>query len=253
MGIHVLRRVADLGDGLVLAPERFDPRRRVEVVARRCLADVVDIVDENVSARSCNPPHAVLILDTTHAYQGFVVFRHDPVPPASMGSAKRRVQAGDVIISRLRPYLHQVALIDEALFRLSPGGNSVVASTEFFVLRGRAGFDAAGLVPILLSERVQSALAAGQEGGHHPRFCKELLQSLPVPERVVRNLSQTAKQMRRLAAAVRRSLLASRSLVARVEAAMSTRALARSRRSVEDTPCRKPSRSSIMSETKQLS
>jgi len=44
MGIHVLRRVADLGDGLVLAPERFDPRRRVEVVARCCLSDVVDIV-----------------------------------------------------------------------------------------------------------------------------------------------------------------------------------------------------------------
>jgi hypothetical protein len=246
VGIHVLHRVADLGDGLVLAPERFDPRRRVEVIARRCLADMVDIVDENVSARSCNSLDAVLILDTTHAYQGFAVFRHDPVPPASMRSAKRRVQAGDVIISRLRPYLHQVALIDEALFRLSPGGNSVVASTEFFVLRSRAGFDAAGLVPFLLSERVQAALAAGQEGGHHPRFCKELLQSLPVPERVACNLSQTARHMRRLAAAVRRSLLASRSLVASVEAEMASSALASSRRSVGDTPCRNPARSSIM-------
>ena len=86
MGIPVLRRVADLGDGLVLAPERFDPRRRVEIVARRCLADAVEIVSENVSARSCKGPGAVLILDTTHAYEGFVVFRHDPVPPASMAS-----------------------------------------------------------------------------------------------------------------------------------------------------------------------
>ncbi|MGA7744162.1 MAG: hypothetical protein WBP56_19905 [Polyangia bacterium] len=247
MGIHVLRRVADLGNGLVLAPERFDPRRRVEVVARRCLADVVDIVDVNVSASGWKSPDAVLILDTTHAYQGFVVFRHDPVPPASMGSAKRRVQAGDVIISRLRPYLHQVALVDQALFRLRPGGNTVVVSTEFFVLRGRDGRDAAGLVPFLLSERVQAALAAGQEGGHHPRFRKELLQSLPVPERVARKLSQTAKQMRRLAAALRRSLLASRWLVARVEAEMATPALASARRSVEDTPCRKTSRSSIIS------
>jgi hypothetical protein len=220
MGIHVLRRVADLGDGLPLAPERFDPRRRVEVVARRCLSEIVDVVAENVSARSCNSPGAILILDTTHAYQGFVVFRHDPVPAASMGSTKRRVQAGDVIISRLRPYLRQVALVDEALFRLCPGGNAVVASTEFFVLRGRAGFDAAGLVPFLLSERVQAALAAGQEGGHHPRFCKELLLSLPVPDGVARQVNRTAQQMRRLAAAVRSSLLASRSLVARVEAEM---------------------------------
>jgi hypothetical protein len=217
VGIHILRRVADLGDGLVLAPEHFDPRRRVAVVARRCLCDTVDIVTENVSARSCNLPGQVLILDTTHAYEGFVVFRHDPVLPANMGSAKRRVQAGDVIISRLRPYLRQVALVDEALFALCLGGNAVLASTEFFVLRGRAGFDAAGLVPFLLSGRVQAALAAGQEGGHHPRFAKELLLSLPVPDGVARQANQTARQMHRLAAAVRNSLIASRSLVARVE------------------------------------
>jgi hypothetical protein len=220
MGIPVLRRVADLGDGLVLAPERFDPRRRVEIVARRCLSDAVEIVSENVSARSCKGPGAVLILDTTHAYEGFVVFRHDPVPPASMGSVKRRVQAGDVIISRLRPYLRQVALVDEALFRLCPGGNAVVASTEFFVLRGRAGFDAAGLVPFLLSERVQASLAAGQEGGHHPRFRKELLLSLPLPEGVARKVNRTAQRMRRLASAVRGSLFASRSLAAEAEAEM---------------------------------
>jgi hypothetical protein len=220
MGIPVLRRVADLGHGLVLAPERFDPRQRVEIVARRCLSDAVEIVSENVSARSCKGPGAVLILDTTHAYEGFVVFRHDPVPPASMGSVKRRVQAGDVIISRLRPYLRQVALVDEALFRLCPGGNAVVASTEFFVLRGRAGFDAAGLVPFLLSERVQASLAAGQEGGHHPRFRKELLLSLPLPEGVARKVNRTAQRMHRLASAVRSSLFDSRSLVAETEAEM---------------------------------
>ncbi|MGB8294088.1 MAG: hypothetical protein WCG85_01540 [Polyangia bacterium] len=220
MGIHVLRRVADLGDGFVLAPERFDPRRRVEVAARRCLSDVVEVVSENVSAKSCKSPGAVLILDTAHAFEGFVVFRHDPVPPASMGSAKRRVQAGDVIISRLRPYLRQVALVDEALFRLCPGGNAVVASTEFFVLRGRAGFDAAGLVPFLLSEPVQEALAAGQEGGHHPRFAKELLLSLPVPDQVARDCDRTSRKMRSLAAAVRKAMLASRSMVAAVETAL---------------------------------
>jgi hypothetical protein len=230
MGIPVVRRVADLGEGLILAPEHFDPRRRVEVVARRWVSDTVDIVAENVSARSWKARGPVLILDTANAYEGFVVFRHGPVSPANMGSAKRRVQPGDVIISRLRPYLRQVALVDEALFRLCPGGNTVVVSTEFFVLRGRAGFDAAGLVPFLLSKRVQAALAAGQEGGHHPRFCKELLQSLPLPDCVARNLRKSAQQMRRLAAAVRRSLLASRSMVAKVEAALATHASPDSRR-----------------------
>ena len=220
MGIPVLRRVADLGDGLVLAPERFDPRRQVEVVARCCLSGLVDIVAENVSARSWKSPGAVLILDTTHAYEGFVVLRHHPVPPASMGSAKRLVQAGDVIISRLRPYLRQVALVDEALFQLCRRGNAVAASTEFFVLRGRTGFEAAGLVPFLLSQPVQAALAAGQEGGHHPRFRQELLLSLPVPDQVTRGSDKVARKMRSLAAAVRNSLLASRSMVAAVETAL---------------------------------
>ena len=220
MGIPVLRRVADLGDGLVLAPERFDPRRRVEVAARTCLSDIVDLVAENISVRSWKSPDPVLILDTAHAYEGFVVFRHQPAPLASMGSAKRLVQAGDVIISRLRPYLRQVALVDEALFQLCRRGNAVAASTEFFVLRGRTGFEAAGLVPFLLSQPVQAALAAGQEGGHHPRFRQELLLSLPVPDQVTRGSDKVARKMRSLAAAVRNSLLASRSMVAAVETAL---------------------------------
>jgi hypothetical protein len=142
------------------------------------------------------------------------------VAPEKMGSAKRRVQAGDVIVSRLRPYLRQVALIDEALFQLAPGGNAVVTSTEFFVIRGRPGFAAAGLIPFLLSEPVQAALAAGQEGGHHPRFGKDLLLSLPVPEGVVCTAPQTAQQMFHLAAAIRSALMVSRALVASAEAEM---------------------------------
>jgi hypothetical protein len=87
-------------------------------------------------------------------------------------------------------------------------------------LRGRAGFDAAGLVPFLLSQPVQTALLAGQEGGHHPRFSRDLLLSLPVPEGVVRSLPETAQRMRRLAAAIRTALAAFRRLVAEVEVEM---------------------------------
>jgi len=224
MGIHVLCRVADLGEGLVLAPERFDPRRSVESTGQRCLSDFVQLETETVLAKSWKSSDMLLVLDTTHAYEGFVLCRHDPVAPGKMGSAKRLVQAGDVIISRLRPYLRQVALIDEALFHLAPGGNAVVTSTEFFVIRGLPGFAAAGLIPFLLSERVQGVLAAGQEGGHHPRFGKELLLSLSVPEGVVRMAPQTAQQMFSLAQAIRSALMESRALVARAEAEMASSA-----------------------------
>jgi hypothetical protein len=221
VGIHVCKRVSELGESLILAPERFDPRRRVGVESQSCLADLVDVVAQNVSAHSFDPGRPVLVLDTTHAYEGFVVLRHDPVAPDGMGSTKRRLEPGDVIISRLRPYLRQVAYVDADLFTLVPGGNEVVASTEFYVIRGREGFDVACLVPFLLSERVQSALAAGQEGGHHPRFSKELLRSLPVPECAVETPAITADRVRALAAAVRQSLAGCRSLVATVERCMS--------------------------------
>ena len=50
MGIQVTRTAGQLGPDLILAPERFDPRRTVHINATRCLSDLVDIVTENVSA-----------------------------------------------------------------------------------------------------------------------------------------------------------------------------------------------------------
>ena len=147
MGIHVIRRASELGDALVLAPERFDPRRTLEIKSTRCLADVAEIVTENVKEQTLSTKRRLLILDTTHAYEGFVVLRHHPVVSEEMRSTKRRILPGDVIISRLRPYLRQVAYVDAALFELESGGNDVVASTEFFVLRGKDGFDSSALVP----------------------------------------------------------------------------------------------------------
>ena len=217
MGIHLLRRAGDLGETYVLAPERFDPRRTVDVATTRCIADLASVFTENVSAQSFAPDHAVLVVDTAHAYEGFVVLRHDPVGPHEIRNAKRRIQPGDVIISRLRPYLRQVAFVDDELFRLVPTGNEVCASTEFFVIRGKASFDATALVPFLLSDPVQRALAAGQEGGHHPRFSKDLLGSIRVPDCVVTDASITASRVRDLASGIRHSLSGCRALVAMVQ------------------------------------
>ncbi len=212
MGMSVLRRLGDLGDDLILAPERYHPSRTVAIASRRCLADLVDVLTQNAPAPSMMGK-PVLVLDTSHAHEGFVLCRHDPVPATNMGSAKRRIQPGDVIISRLRPYLRQVAFIDAPLFRQVPGGNHVVASTEFFVLRDRDDFPAAALVPFLLSAPVQSALAAGQEGGHHPRFSFDLLASLRVPDRLVAQATPIARRVRTLAQRLRRSWHENRSLI----------------------------------------
>lgn len=217
MGLSILRRLRDLGDELILAPERYHPSRTVAITSRRGLADLVDLSTQNASAPSL-ADKPVLVLDTSHAYEGFVVCRHEPISAAALGSAKRRIQPGDVIISRLRPYLRQVAFVDAALFRQVPGGNHVVASTEFFVLRSREHFPAAALVPFLLSPPVQAALAAGQEGGHHPRFSLDLLASLRVPDRLVAQANPLAGRVRALAQRLRRSLRDSQQLISEAQA-----------------------------------
>ena len=224
MGRHVVRAVAALGDDLCLAPERFDPRRTIALPgarsgavggrAPRRLADLVDLVTDNVTAGSFAPTARVLVLDTTHAWDGFVLARHAPVAPAALGSAKRALAPGDVLISRLRPYLRQVAFVDDGLFA---DADAVVASTEFYVLRGRAGTDAACLVPYLLSAPVQAALAAGQEGGHHPRFDRAQLADLPVPAFLPRRARAIAAEVRTLARTLRATLVDARALVADVD------------------------------------
>lgn len=246
MSVHFLLRIDDLGDGCVLAPERFDPRSHVRSTEHSDarLDALVQICSDSVrpagtghathEAHGASGAHA-LVLDTTHAYEGFVIARHGPQPLADLGSSKRVLQPGDVIVSRLRPYLRQVALIDDGLFHLRAGGNHVVASSEFFVLRKRpavdradgatamrsiAPVDPAGLIPFLLSPSVQQALAAGQEGGHHPRFRRDLLAGLPVPDGVLRQAAVVASRLRAHAQAVRAALQDSQALALAVDRGM---------------------------------
>ena len=105
--------------------------------------------------------------------------RKVPVGGAEIGSAKKLIMPNDVIISRLRPYLRQVALVDGQIGNAL--GATLACSTEFFVLRSRNEHSIAFLVPFLLSRQVQDVLAASQEGGHHPRFDDSTLLTLPVP------------------------------------------------------------------------
>ena len=113
-----------------------------------------------------------------------IVGRKPTVSGSEIGSAKKIFTRSDVLISRLRPYLRQVAIVDEG-FVLNAGGAELACSTEFYVLRSRSSARIDFLVPYLLSTAVQKALAASQEGGHHPRFDESVLLGLPVPGAVL--------------------------------------------------------------------
>ena len=216
MGALSSRTLSELAAGLVLAPERYDGRRTLGLSARRTVGDLARLALD--TATPLAPDTRVLVLDTNHAVEGFVTAAHAPVTRADLKGTRRRLRPGDVLLSRLRPYLRQVAYVDAGLFHDAQGPLEVVASPEFYVLRAIGRFDAAALVPFLLAAEVQTALAAAQEGGHHPRVPAEALLALPVPDALVAASERLGGAVRADAERVRLAHVAGERRVAEVAA-----------------------------------
>ncbi|HVY78385.1 MAG TPA: hypothetical protein VG898_07770 [Solirubrobacterales bacterium] len=185
-------RISELDSGLILAPERYDPTRRSLGQTDKTVGDLVHLVSAQINQKTADPAARYLVLDTGDAREGIVVTQKEPVGAADIRSPKKGVEPGDVIISRLRPYLKQVAVIDAALWSRT---DHVVCSTEFYVLRAKGRGSLGFLVPWLLAEPVQAVLAAAQEGGHHPRFNSDVLRELPVPDAVWSKRGEASKRM----------------------------------------------------------
>lgn len=172
--------VGALDQFLILTPERYIGRdHRGDHESGIILSDIAAIRRETVTpARGIEG--GCRVADTGDAEEG--ILKLDRPATDSLGSNKKRLRAGDVIISRLRPYLRQVAYVDHELFA---GDVDVVGSTEFYVLRSLDDEPISFLVPWLLGARVQSALAASLEGAHHPRFHDSTLMQLRVPSQLL--------------------------------------------------------------------
>lgn len=181
------------------SPERYSPElAQQQALAENSvpLATLVTFCKEtfNPAGNGINRQGSYIVLDTNHAYEGRIQFRGQPVPIAGVGSIKRPLKSGYVIVSRLRTYLRQVALIDDELFDGFDG--EVVCSTEFYVLAPAGDLDIAFLVPFLLSAPVQKAFAAAEEGGHHPRVPPDVLLKLAVPLSMLDTRENLSKRVR---------------------------------------------------------
>lgn len=96
-----------------------------------------------------------------------------------VGSTKKIVKKNDVIISRLRSYLKEIALILE-------NGNTKLVSTEFIVLRSKdTRVSPELLFSYLQTDLVQTILQWSQEGTNHPRFSERLLLDIKIPNKVI--------------------------------------------------------------------
>lgn len=202
MALTMIRKCSDLGTAYILAPERYDPRRDIDAQeAGKRVEDVAKIVRNTVQPTA--ELGCCLVLDTGDAREGIVISRTRPKEALKIGSAKKTIQPGDVIISRLRPYLRQAAYVDKGI--LHSHGVQILCSTEFFVLRSVDEQSIAFLVPFLLSSRVQEILGASQEGGHHPRFNDFALSTLPIPATVLDARDTTSRAIERSIALYRES------------------------------------------------
>jgi len=198
-----LRDVLESGS---LSPEQWLARSTLQASAAGVALS--RIASATKKGRVGDPGRAI-VLDTAHAVAGLL-----RLPEPHAGDARPRVShkkfvpEGSVIVSRLRPYLRQVAYVPGGL-RAMLGGRDVVCSTEFYVLTPNGDESIAFLVPWLLSSAVQDIFAKATTGGHHPRFDESLLWSLRVPHAIWRRraaLSRSVEEATFAALAAQRSL-----------------------------------------------
>lgn len=195
MAICVIKTTTQLGPQFVLTPERYNPKRRMNLSDENdgvLLSEIITLENEIVASKK--ETSAWYQINTSDAMGGCL---RVPSNPEQLNSNKKVLKTGDVIISRLRPYLRQVAYVD------TDSNSRLCASTEFYVLRARNNESIAFLVPFLLSEAAQTVFANSVEGSQHPRFKEEDILNLVIPselfeerEKISQDISNAINQYR---------------------------------------------------------
>lgn len=213
MALHAIVNTSRLDEGLILDPGRYDPRRQTENYDGDSVTDIASVVNDRRTLSKLSSEESYVVLDTSDAEEGMILSRKSVVGQDDVGSTKKVVQPGDVIISRLRPYLRQVAYVDEGLQNQFGEETVLLCSTEFFVLRSKDTKSIAFLVPTLLSDEIQRVLDVSQEGGHHPRFKKKTLMSLPIPPDILDRREEISEKVTGCVSSARQSVQNMQSLI----------------------------------------
>lgn len=192
---HSIIDLDNLLSQVILTPERYDPSLLTNNLEGSEITNFVKLSKLSENPKKIAPSTKIVALDTGDTKDGYITSK--PITsPSSIKSTKKVLREGDVIISRLRPYLRQIGYVDETLVHYLPDSTPILCSTEFYVLRPKVDKEIAFLVPFLLSSKVQEKFAVSQVGGHHPRFPVDVLLSLKIPEAVLENSLETNKQVK---------------------------------------------------------
>ena len=188
MAICTTKTTTQLGPQFVLTPERYNPKRRMRLSDENdgvLLSEIVTLENDIVASKKNDS--AWYQINTSDAMGGYLRI---PSNPERLNSNKKILKTGDVIISRLRPYLRQTAYVD------IDSGVPLCASTEFYVLRARNNESIAFLIPFLLSEAAQTVFANAVEGSQHPRFKEDDILNLVIPSELFEEREKISQDIR---------------------------------------------------------
>ncbi|MEE9294141.1 MAG: hypothetical protein V3W34_04130 [Phycisphaerae bacterium] len=129
--------------------------------------------------------------DLTDALQPFLDDTVEPTTRETIASTKKKLKPGDLVVSRLRHYLKEIAVV------LDAGPIQMVGSTEFIVLRPQKGAVCVeALLVYLRSKYAQTVLKWCQDGSNHPRFNEKELLRLRVPDAMRDHQDEIAAKVR---------------------------------------------------------
>lgn len=188
MAICILKSNKQLGANFILTPERYNPKRRMNIDSEETIlmSEVIELANEIITTKQ-GKGKDIIQINTSDAMGGYLNINLEVTQ--AINSNKKILKKGDVIISRLRPYLKQVAYVDEEREEI------LGASTEFFVLRSRNDESIAYLVPFLLSKPAQLVFENSVEGSQHPRFKQEDILNLQIPKSIYFNREKISKRV----------------------------------------------------------
>lgn len=201
--LYYERPYADLKTAARYDAEYFQP-------PKKAVLDVLAVMPgEPVSAQfhsvrqlwqpdKANPAEPVRNYDLTDALQPFLDDTTEPVTPDAISSTKKRLKKGDLVVSRLRSYLKEIAVVQDN------GPIPMVGSTEFIVLRPqKCALAVEALLVYLRSSLVQTVLKWSQDGSNHPRFDGKELLNLRIPAAIRERESVIVSKVRESFAARR--------------------------------------------------
>jgi len=161
-------------------PEKWQALEQLDAIPGKTVDNYFLSVRQLLNPPERDTGEMVYNYDLTDALRFFLDDDVKLVSTYELGSTKKRFQSGDVVVSRLRSYLKEIAIV------AASGSANCVGSSEFIVLRAKTKTVSPELLLVYLRcSLVQRVLKWCQDGSNHPRFRESELLNLKLPDRIL--------------------------------------------------------------------